>query len=52
MVRKILIWLFVGFLIFFVAFRPGGASAMARWIGGALMAIAAGLGDFASRLVQ
>jgi lauroyl/myristoyl acyltransferase len=51
LVRKILTWLFVGFLIFFVAFRPDSAANMCRSIAGMLMAMAQGMGDFFSRLM-
>jgi hypothetical protein len=49
-VKKIFSWLFVGFLIFFVAFRPDGAAQAVRGIGAVLMAIAQGLGDFLTNL--
>lgn len=45
-VKKVLAWGSVGFLIFFVAFRPDGAADMARSLGGGLMAIFQGFGDF------
>ncbi|MEV0152735.1 hypothetical protein AB0H57_03205 [Micromonospora sp. NPDC050686] len=45
-VKKLLLWGFVAFLIYFMAFRPDGAAQLFRGIGAALMAIAQGLGDF------
>jgi hypothetical protein len=51
MVRKILTWLFVGFLIYFVAKRPAAASIVAKWIAALLAAIATGLSEFVSRMV-
>lgn len=45
-VKKIFSWLFLGFVIFFMAFRPDGAAATCKAIGGMMMAIAQGLGDF------
>jgi hypothetical protein len=52
LVKKIFTWLFIAFLIFFVAFRPAAAAVIARWIGAILSAIATGLGDFVSRVVS
>ncbi|MDG4787459.1 hypothetical protein O7626_16220 [Micromonospora sp. WMMD1102] len=49
--KKVLTWLFVGFLIFFVAFRPDGAAELVETIGAILMAIAQGIGDFLTRLM-
>lgn len=51
MVKKIFFWLFIAFLIFFVAVRPDAAAAAARMIGSALAWVARGFSDFASRLV-
>ncbi len=51
MVRKILIWLFVGFLIFFAAKRPLAAAAIVRFIAALLAGIANGLADMASNVV-
>jgi hypothetical protein len=50
-VRKILIWLFVGFLIFFAAKRPLAAAAVIRFIAGLLAALATGLSDMVSHVV-
>jgi hypothetical protein len=52
MVRKILTWLFVGFLIFFVARRPAAASTVCRWIAALLAGIATGASDFVSDLIH
>jgi hypothetical protein len=49
-VRKVFTWLFVAFLIFFVAYRPASAAAATKWIGGALSGLATGFGDFFSHL--
>ncbi len=51
MVRKILIWLFVGFLIFFAAKRPLAAAAIVRYTAALLAGIANGLADMASNVV-
>ncbi|MBQ0891662.1 hypothetical protein ABT214_26940 [Micromonospora purpureochromogenes] len=50
-VKKLLLWGFVAFLIYFMAFRPDGAAEMFKGIGAALMAIAQGLGDFLTSLM-
>lgn len=49
-VKKLLLWGSVAFLIYFMAFRPQGAAQLFKAIGAALMAIAAGLGDFLTSL--
>lgn len=51
LVKKILTWGVVIFLIFFMAFRPENAANITRSIGAVLMALVQGLGDFFSRLV-
>jgi hypothetical protein len=51
-VRKIFFWLFIAFLIFFVAVRPAAAATGARLIGTLLGWVANGFSDFASRLVS
>ena len=50
-VKKVLTWGSVAFLIFFMAFRPEGAAQMFKAIGGGLMAIAQGMGDFLTSLM-
>jgi hypothetical protein len=51
MVRKILIWLFVGFLIFFAAKRPEAAAAVIRFVAGLLAGLANGLSDMVAHVV-
>ncbi len=51
MVKKILTWGSIAFLIFFVASRPAAAAGVVRSIGGGIMSIATGFGDFFSNLV-
>jgi hypothetical protein len=51
MVKKILTWAVVAFLVFFVAFRPDAAASVVKSLGGAMMDIAQGMGDFFSSLV-
>ncbi|MFE9693060.1 hypothetical protein [Micromonospora sp. NPDC005806] len=45
-IKKILAWGFLAFLIYFMAFRPDGAAQMFKGLGAGLMAIFQGLGDF------
>jgi hypothetical protein len=51
MVKKILTWGGLAFLIFFVAYRPTSAADVFKSLGGTLQDIAQGLGDFFSNLV-
>jgi len=51
MVKKILTWGGIAFLIFFVAYRPASAAQVFRSLGGGIMDIASGFGDFFSQLV-
>jgi hypothetical protein len=52
LVRKILLWGLLFFVIFFMAFRPEAAAQMFKAIGAALMAIFQGFGDFFTSLVS
>ena len=51
MVKKVLTWGGIAFLIFFVAYRPQNAAAVAKTIGSGIMDLATGFGDFFSSLV-
>jgi hypothetical protein len=51
MVKKVLTWGSIAFLIFFVAYRPQSAAEVFKSIGGGIMDIATGFGDFFSSLV-
>jgi hypothetical protein len=51
MVKKVLTWSLIAFLIFFVAYRPANAAAVFRSLGGGVVDIAQGFGDFFSNLV-
>lgn len=51
MLRKLLTWALVAFLIFFVAFRPDSAAEVAKSLGAGVMDIAQGFGDFFTSLV-
>ncbi|HEU4425582.1 MAG TPA: hypothetical protein VFR67_23860 [Pilimelia sp.] len=51
MVKKILTWGGLAFLVFFVAFRPDSAADVAKTLGGGVADLARGLGDFVTSLV-
>jgi hypothetical protein len=51
MVKKILTWGGIAFLIFFIAFRPDSAAQVAKSLGGGIVDIAQGFGDFFTNLV-
>jgi hypothetical protein len=50
-VKKLLTWGSVAFLIYFMAVRPDGAAEIFKAIGGALMAMFQGFGDFLTSLM-
>lgn len=50
MIKKILTWGFVAFLIFFMAFQPDAAADVAKTLGSALLDIAQGFGNFFASL--
>lgn len=52
MVKKILTWGGIAFLVFFVAFRPTAAADVVKTLGNTLVDIAGGVGDFFSSLVS
>jgi hypothetical protein len=52
MVKKILTWGGVAFLIFFVAFKPNAAAEVVKTLGSTLVDIGNGVGDFFSSLVS
>ncbi|MEV1287164.1 hypothetical protein SAMN05444365_101489 [Micromonospora pattaloongensis] len=51
MVKKILTWGGIAFLIFFIAFRPDSAADVFKSLGAGIMDIAQGFGDFFTSLV-
>ncbi|MFY1634347.1 hypothetical protein ACN27F_13890 [Solwaraspora sp. WMMB335] len=51
MVKKVLTWGGIAFLIFFVAFRPDSAADVFKSLGGGIVDIAQGFGDFVASLV-
>ena len=52
MVKKILTWGSIAFLVFFVAYRPESAAQVAKSIGSGLADLANGFTDFSTRLVS
>lgn len=51
MLKKILVWLGIAFLIFLVAFKPSSAADVVRTLGNTALDIMASMGDFFSGLV-
>ncbi|RZU73116.1 hypothetical protein EV384_1513 [Micromonospora kangleipakensis] len=49
--KKVLTWAGIAFLIFFVAYRPSSAADVFKSLGGGIMDIAQGFGDFFTSLV-
>jgi hypothetical protein len=51
MVKKILTWGGIAFLIFFIAFRPDESAEVFKSVGGGILDVAEGFGDFFSSLI-
>jgi hypothetical protein len=51
MVKKVLTWLGIAFLIFFIAFNPTSAASVFSSLGGTIADIARGFGTFFTNLV-
>lgn len=51
MVKKVLTWGGIAFLIFFVAYNPQSAAQVFKSIGSGLIDVAQGFGDFFTSLV-
>ena len=51
MIKKVLTWLGIAFLIFFIAFNPTSAAAVFSSLGGTIANIAKGFGTFFTSLV-
>jgi hypothetical protein len=51
MVKKVLTWGLIAFLVFFIAYRPTSAAAVFRQLGSSLYDVATGIGSFFSSLV-
>jgi len=52
MLKKILVWGGIAFVVFFVAFRPGAAADVVKTLGNTAVDIFQGVGDFFSSLVS
>ena len=52
MIKKVLTWGGVAFLIFFVAYRPQDAAEVVKTVGSTIVDIADGVGTFFSDLVK
>ncbi|MFX0591408.1 hypothetical protein [Melissospora conviva] len=52
LIKKVLTWGFLAFVIFYIAYRPDGAAQIFKAIGGGLMVIFQGFGDFFTGLVS
>lgn len=52
MMKKVLTWAGIAFVIFFIAFRPGAAADVVKTLGGTAVDILQGVGDFFSSLVS
>jgi hypothetical protein len=51
MVKKVLTWAGIAFLVFFVAYRPNSAADVFKSLGGGIVDIAEGFGDFFTSIV-
>jgi len=52
MVKKVLTWGGIAFLVFFVAYRPDPAANVFKTLGGNIVDIAGGFSDFFTKLVS
>jgi hypothetical protein len=52
MVKKILIWAGVAFLILFIAYQPSDAAEVFRTVGRGMVSMAQGFGDFIANLAR
>jgi hypothetical protein len=52
MVKKVLTWALVAFLIFFVVSRPTAAAQVVKSIGSGIVGIGVGVSDFFTKLVS
>jgi hypothetical protein len=52
MVKKVLTWALVAFLVFFVVSRPTAAAQVVKSIGSGILSIGTGFGDFFTKLVS
>jgi hypothetical protein len=52
MVKKVLTWGSIAFLVFFVAYRPESAASVFRSLGGSIGDVASGFSQFFTSLVS
>lgn len=52
MLKKVLIWGAIAFIVFFVAFRPNSAREVVGTLGSTAVAIFEGIGNFFANLVS
>ena len=52
MLKKVLIWGSIAFVVFFVAFRPGAAFDAVKTLGGVAQSLFQGIGEFFGWLVS
>lgn len=52
MLKKVLVWGGIAFIVFFVAFRPGAAFDVVRMLGDTAATIFQGVGEFFNGLVN
>jgi hypothetical protein len=52
MVKKVLTWGGIAFLIFYIAYRPQSAASVFKSLGSSIIDVANGFGTFLSSLVQ
>lgn len=51
MLKKVLVWGGIAFIMFFVAFRPSAAGSVARQLGNTFVDIMQGVGDFFAGII-
>jgi hypothetical protein len=51
-VKRVALWAFVAFAVFFVAYSPNSAASVARWLGRTLAGVANGFGQFFAGLIS
>jgi hypothetical protein len=51
MVKKVFTWGGIAFLIFFIAYRPNSAADVFKSLGGGIVDIAQGFGDFFTSVI-
>lgn len=52
MLKKMLVWVAIAFVVFFVAFRPGAAAEVVGMLGQTFIDILTAVGEFFASLVE